>query len=314
MHDFGVCCQIKSLPVLVFFRVIGLDTRTMLFLILSTAILSNNSDVAKSQKLYDKARYEQALLALGQTCMGDDLAACEQLRAFILIAVGRDRDGTAAFERMLQLEPTRQLPPGTSPKLQALFDHVIGQVSELSFLRLEQLNLAAKDLVAFKIKAPESTKLQSVIAHIDWDGRDYFKPLSFQEKEGSWVASATIPEIPDDVRYYLVAALPSGTPVQIGTQAEPLKLSLFEPQTTATNGETTNAATSTEQSGVEAQTVTSAEANEPTRLQLFFKRVPPWAIAAGVGGVVLAGVLTILVVSSGGEGDGSAQINLKYSE
>ncbi|MEE8410631.1 MAG: hypothetical protein V3T05_13595 [Myxococcota bacterium] len=196
----------------------------MLPILLALSVTSGASDVEKAERLYADARYVTALKALGKTCDGaQDVAACERLRAFILIALGRNDGAVAAFHRMLDGNPDADLGPDASPKFQRMFGEAKRAVIAVRGLEVEPVDLAhAKTAWPIKVYAPQNVELESITVYLAPPGRESFAEAPLTQGADAWVADVDLGETESGLgHYYLTAVMQSGVTVSAGTETEP---------------------------------------------------------------------------------------------
>jgi hypothetical protein len=284
---------------------------TMIAALVLLASVNSATDVAKAQNLYDKALYERALKALGDSCdQGGELIPCERLRAFILLAVGRDADARAAFQRMLVENPDASLGPDVAPKLLTLFNNAKRDVVELQNLELETIDTKAiPGSWGLKAHVPDGIELKALTAFVGSEDQMRFGEVPLKKEGGIWLGSTKAADSAK-LKYYLVATLVTDVSVMIGSETAPLVRAV--PAGTGSagpsgdgDGGANGGHSAFDSSGVAA----TAPGGAATSL-------PPWAIWSIVGGaaaVVVVGV-TLAVVLTRESKPGTILVNFELVE
>ena len=199
----------------------------MIASLLLLASMSSAPDTAKAQQLYEKAKYDKALKTLGDICeKGSEFVACERLRAFILLALGRDAEARAAFHRLLADNPDASLGPDVSPKLQTLFGNAKREVADLQSLELDAIDTKAEPgSLVLKVAAPEGVELKALKAYIVGDDSRSIIEVNLRKEGNVWLGTIKAAG-GDKLHYYLVAVLPTDVPVADGSESSPLVRSL----------------------------------------------------------------------------------------
>ncbi|MBI5509121.1 MAG: hypothetical protein HY903_10240 [Deltaproteobacteria bacterium] len=269
--------------------------------------------IERAEQLYEKAKYERALKELGERCeSGSTFAACERLRAFVLLALGRDDDARAAFHRLLVDNPDLSLGPDVAPKLQTLFNNAKRDILETQGLELEPIDTkTATDAWAVKVVAPAGVELGELKAFVlaAADARPVEVTL---KREGDvWVGSVKA-TAGAKLRYFLVAKLASGVEVPSGSESAPLVRGLSSPSgggvgagtgVEGDRGDTHGSPFTGPQSGA----VTTTGGSKP---------LPQWAIWSIVGGavvLVLTGVALAIVLTRD-QAPGTVHVNIHFSD
>ncbi len=266
------------------------------------------NDVAKAESLYEQARYEAALGALGATC-GEAASAmrCEQVRAFVLMALGRETEARAAFERLLLADSEAQLPPDVSPKMLALFDAAHKVVEAARNVRLHKVEVA-KAGGAWQLEAGvQGVSLATLTAYVAPTGRDLFQPVEMRAKGTSWVATFEPGFSPEGgVRYYLAAVLDDGTQVFAGSKDGALRLEI------SIGGEPVVAATD-DVLGDRKDERANGEGGGKSGAPGWIAGMPRWGWYAAIGGgaALIASAVLIGIAASGDSGPGSLRVNIE---
>lgn len=249
--------------------------------------------LAEAESLYEQALYDEALRALGEQCdAGPSPAGCEELKAFILVALGEDDAAAAAFERMLALTPEAALSRPVAPKIQSRFEERRRAMQALRAIRLEPLAPGPDEVpVPIKLNPPNGIRIEKVRAMVREDKDSRPREVEMQEQGGAWVAMVEADAI-EDGHYSLVFELASGASVEV-PEAGAAMLP-FRPRARSSLGAAFDADVEVEDSG---------------------EGLPRWAWwtiigggAAVVGGVILA------VLLSGGSDEGDLLIGVRFDE
>lgn len=260
--------------------------------------------VPAAQKLYDDARYEEALTALGPSCAGAGAVAdCERLRAFVLMALGRQDDARGAFIRMLIASPNRALGSDVSPKLQNLFSAAKREYLALSSLALSGPAQLDPDGGPLLLKLQVEPAVSGVVAHVSMPGRGSFREIPLRKEGGAWVGAVTDGVGPGTVRYYVVATLAQGVAVGSGTEAEPRTFELA-----AAKGKQVS-----EEGDPFALPKSEPDEAPATGEGKGLPRWALWSIVGGVGAVVIGGVVLGVVLASSPD-PGAIQVSIDYKE
>lgn len=241
------------------------------------------SNVADARSLYEKAMYDEALAALGPSCdASDDPQGCDEVRAFIYVAIGRETDAAAAFERMLARDPTVSLSTQVAPKIQSLFDARRAALAALLQSELGSIQAPGDDVpVPVKLQPAREVELASATLLLRAESEAEVQRVPMQREGGAWVAMVVL-EKPEEARYSLELELMAGAVLILG--------------------------------GAEPQTAFDLASRSSTPAETWLESPAPGSEGEGgvpswvwwtAGGVVLVGsVVAVLLLTSGsGEGD-----------
>lgn len=282
-----------------------------------TAVLAAASPVQRAEQLYQQARYEEALKALPASCGNvreSDAVTCERVRAFALVALGRESDARAAFDRMLVRNPDVDLGADVSPKLQSLFSAAKRELAQVMSLTLEPVTpgIATAGATApwpLSVRVPGDVFLDALHAYVATASTSRYTEVALRPSQnGVYLGMYEPAGEPSAPRYYLVATLSSGVDVSVG-----------DPNTSKTV--VVNAASGVDPiTGVEAYD--GSAAGSPTALMTSRRGdddkiagLPPWAFWGIVGGS--AAVVTAVIVifaTRGGDSNtpGSVRVGLTF--
>ncbi|MEM6731737.1 MAG: hypothetical protein AAF658_09280 [Myxococcota bacterium] len=258
-----------------------------LLILLGTLIPAS---VPEARLLYDEALYEEALEALGPSCDATaDPVVCEEIRAFIYIALGREADASATFERMLSLDPSAALSGQVAPKIRSLFDSRQAAIAELFSSELEPVAVEEDVPSPVKFVARGDVELLTVTLVVRPETDEPVERISMQLEDGAWVAMVTLEE-PDEAKHSIELELAAGALVSLGG-ADPV--TPFQIRGTA------------EASPLEPDWLDADEPSDDEAL-------PAWAWWSIIGGgVVVTGVVLALVLG-GGSGDGNVVVDVTF--
>jgi hypothetical protein len=283
----------------------------MILALLFMASMGSAADVAKAQQLYEKAKYEKALKALGDACPKDgDTSSCERLRAFILLGLGRDADARAAFHRLLADNPDTSLGSDVAPKVQTLFTTAKREVVELQNLELDTIDTkTTPGSWVLKVGSPEGVELKALKAFIAAGDGTTFTGLDLTKEERAWVGTIKA-ATGDKLKYYLVATLPTDVAVAEGSEAAPLVRSLPAPLAAGVGLGTADVGGGTDSGG--HSPFDSPVAGGTPSVQS--KPLPPWAIWAIVGGAVAVAAVgvTLAIMLTRDAGPGTIVVGIKF--
>lgn len=196
----------------------------MKLLLTATLLLAAPDALDRAQRLYEQARYEDALAELGPRCSQSDverLVACERVRAFVHIALGREDEARAAFDRLLVAAPDATLGADVSPKLHGLFNGAKRALGTVMSMSLEPVSVPERGVPwPLTVRAPDGVELRALRAHVSTSSSSGFLDVVLTERDGAWVGvfQHTEDGTPSP-RYYLLATLPSGVEVALGSEA-----------------------------------------------------------------------------------------------
>jgi hypothetical protein len=276
----------------------------MLALLLAASALSAAEDpLAAVEGMYEKARYKEALKALPASCEEtDDAARCERLRGFIHIALGAERDARAAFERMIAAQPEATLGDEVSPKMQVVFEDARRVVLAVLAIEIEPPMSAARGTVLLEARVPEGASIEELTLYVGVG--DELEPYEMEQRSGVW--STRVRADADELRYYLVAKLPSGALIRAASPKEPRTVRVDEDAPRPTS--------SRERRVVEDPLQPPAELERTDELGPF--GFPKWAFWGAVAGGVLvvgAGIALAVVLSSDPE-PGEIRVRVVYED
>ena len=184
-------------------------------------------DVAQAERLYDQARYDDALAALGPRCEETSNGSeCERIRAFVHAALGQEGAAHAAFVRLVAADPYVRLDDDVSPKLRALFTDAQRTVQLASELTLEPIEAASEHGPwMLKVRPPEGASLEKLVAHVAAPGAESFTLVTMRAEGDVWVGEAR----PSSggtgaARYFLEATLAGGVILAAGSSAAPKQI------------------------------------------------------------------------------------------
>ncbi len=269
-------------------------------LLLISALALAAPDVERAGQLYEKARYEKALKALGDSCAGAaDGVACERLRGFVLAALGQEPEAKAAFERMLVLNPDAMIGDDIAPKLQTLFSNAKRDVNALLLLELDAVDTQAEaGTWVLRVTLPPEVEIKSLTARVALGSDNRFSEVPLTKQGDAWLGTLKVAdEGGEKLRYSLLATLTTGVAVPSGSDAAPL--------TRAIRGL---------KSGGPVKSTSPFDSPgmglEPAPAQ----GLPDWALWAIVGGavVVVAAGVTAAILMTRDSGPGNVQVNVEF--
>lgn len=282
-----------------------------LFVLLAVAAVS---PVQKAEQLYNQARYEDALRSLGTSCEGttvreSEQTACEKIRAFSLMALGRDAEARAAFDRMLVKAPDADLGRDVSPKLQAMFSSAKRDLAQVNALQIEPaVSSGAGVPLPLTVRPPADLQLQSLRAYVASASSTRYNEVAMREQNGAWLGMYDPQGDASSVRYYLVATLGSGIEVQIGDSMASKAL--------AVNADTGAMGYDTGygQYGAPHAAPTKLSATRKSENDDKIAGMPKWAFWTAVGGAAVVATVVIIVVASSGGGtdNGNVRVGLSF--
>lgn len=199
----------------------------MLSLVLSALAALPPPDVAQAQRLYQQARYPQALAALGPDCLDTSSPGeCERVRASTHVALGEDAAARAAFARMLALDPRAEL-PGASPKLQGVLREVKQAYEALTALSLAPVRVAAPGSPwRLEVAPPAGLPVERVTVYVD-AARLGFERVPLTARGTSFGADYRPPAgAPVRPAYFVETVVAGGAKVTSGSSAVPRDLSV----------------------------------------------------------------------------------------
>ncbi len=266
-----------------------------------TLAMAAPPDVARAERLYQQARYEDALAALGTSCNdAPNAVECERVRAFTYVALGQDSEARAAFGRMLELDSSATIGDDVSPKLRAAFDAAKSAKTALEDVAIEPVVLVSeREPWDLTIKTPAEAPILSVAAYIAPAGSDAFQPVTLYKKGGGWAGTFRPPSGGlGTARYFLELTLESGATVSAGSSARPQQV------------EVTLAGAAPDSEGPTQGGGHSGGFWNKVR------SLPPWAlwsIAGGVAAVAIGGVATAVILSQRKD-PGTVVVNISFGD
>jgi hypothetical protein len=196
----------------------------MLAVFSTMALLAPMQDVARAERLYDQARYDEALESLGPSCdEATSVAECERIRAFTFAALGRDDDARGAFARLLQADSAFELSADVSPRLRQLFGESRdsqGQLTDLTVAAIDVLSARGPWIV--RVKPSAGKEIGEIVVYIAPSGSDAFQPVTLAPEGDSWVGTfRPASGETGTARYFIETKLASGAIVVSGSSAVP---------------------------------------------------------------------------------------------
>lgn len=278
-------------------------------ILLALSVAAGASNVEKAERLYEKARYEKALKVLGKSCDGtQEVDACERLRAFILIGLGRKDGAIAAFHRMINGNPDADLGPDASPKFRRMFGDAKRAVIAVRSLEVEPVDLAdGMTEWPIKVYAPQNVEIESITVHLAAPGRETFTAAELTKGGDAWVTDVDLGETESGLgHYFLTAVMKSGVTVNAGTESEPRDFDLrvlgsasFDSGDGFGDGERS--------SPFDMPSVTNGDKDEG---------LPTWAVWTIVGGAValVATGVTLAILLSRDDEPGTILVTIGFSD
>jgi tetratricopeptide (TPR) repeat protein len=282
--------------------------------LVAIAVVAAVSPVQRAEQLYNQARYEDALKALGRSCQSvreSEQVACEKVRAFAQVALGREAEARAAFDRLIVANPDADLGADVSPKLQSLFSSAKREIAQVMSLQLEPVSPGvsagggANAPWPLTVRVPGDVYLDALHAHIATASTSRYSEVTLRSQDGVWIGMYEPPTEPSAPRYYLVATLSSGVNVSVGDAAsakavvvsaaplDPLGYDPLEPQ------HAEPAALAATRRGDDDEKIAG---------------LPPWAFWTVVGGsaAVVTSVLVYVLTRGGGDEPGAVRVGLTF--
>ncbi len=245
------------------------------------------------ERLYEKARYEEALQRLGATCRGAaDLGKCERMRAFIETALGHEDEARAAFERMLASEPEVGL-GAVAPKVQALFLAATQNVQQARGLALAPIE-ASEGWVVQLVAAPAG--LAGAVAHVRPAGHAQFQRVELLREGDAFTGRLAVGEVEaGPARYFLELRLVSGAELYVGSSKAPREVEVRPPAPPTPSPF--------------ALPGLKVEETQPR------EGMPAWAVWSIAGGaaLVVAGIVTFVALSGEPE-PGAIRVNIRFED
>jgi len=201
----------------------------MINLLMILVLGTSPGDVELAQKLYNEAKYEEAQAALGESCdTALEQVRCEEVRASILIAMGKRDLATVAYARALLMDPNFSLPEDSSPKLLELMTDAGQLAKRVQLIQLESVEsndadtswiLTVKDLGV--VESGSGLVIEAVTAYFSPPGSEQFLPVRLVAEKEGWRGELEIgaEHQPGVGRYYYRVTLSSGAQIRVGNEA-----------------------------------------------------------------------------------------------
>jgi len=279
------------------------------FMTVLLAAAAHGPDVAKAEKLYVKAKYDAALTALGSSCVGAaNGARCEQLRASVLMALGREKEARAAFERQIIASPEASVANDLPPKLKTLFEAAQRAVGNARNAVIEPVDIPTLDTPQpLVINLPAEVTATRVTVYLSPTGRNLYMPVDMKSEGGAWKASYKGAAAEAGTDYYVSFVLDDTAEVTSGSREIPRHFKVMV-------AEVINAAKAGEGGATDAMPKTKKD-EKGGGIGEWFSSLPTWErwTILGVGGAVVTGAVvgTVIATTSGGGGNGSVAVNVK---
>ena len=187
------------------------------------------ANVELAQELYERAKYDEAAAALGESCSTAlEQVRCEAVRASILVATGKRDMAMVAYTRALLLEPKFKLPPRSSPKLTELVAEARQLVAKVLNIELEGVSSDASDtrwLLAIGESASHNSvsrlRVERITVYFGAPGSRDFVPVILTTVDEGWQGTVAIAsEHQSGVgAYYYSVTLSNGAELHIGNEA-----------------------------------------------------------------------------------------------
>lgn len=200
----------------------------MIITSLVAVVLAAGADLASAQRHYDQARYEESLTALGPSCTGaSDATGCEKLRAFVLVALGREDEARAAFDRMLVLTPDAELGDEVAPKLRNVFAAVKRDMGTILGAVLEPVAVGEEEQPwGLALDLDQGLPVKGVRIYVRLEGSSTAREVVMQRSGLRWSGLLAGHGGAKSARYHLVVELQSGVEVTVGSELAPRALAL----------------------------------------------------------------------------------------
>ncbi len=266
------------------------------------------SPLEKAGRLYEQARYDEALRVLGDDCGATGSPKdCEQLRAFIHVALGQDDEARAAFARLIAADPDAMLPPDVAPKLKKIFDEARRAHKDLSTLQLEPIDaLSERGPWTLSVKPPAGLALEGVTVFVAVGDAEAFHSVSLRlDTAGAGDVWSGIYRPSEDggdrVRYFIESRLAGGLLITAGSSAVPKQLSVVPQGGGGPDGP----------DGDEEGKDSGDGPGVSSGLSL-----PDWALWAIIGGAVavVATGITLAFVLSDDQEPGAIRVRLQFED
>ncbi len=289
-----------------------LESFAYMLSLVAIALLGAVSPVQRAEQLYNQARYEDALKALGRSCQGgsireSELVACERVRAGALLALGRDAEARAAFDRLILANPDTDLGADVSPKIQALFSSAKREIAQVMSLQLEPVSPGGASAPwPLTVRVPGDINLEGLHAYVATASTSRYSEVTLRQQDGVWIGMYEPKSEASAPRYYLVATLSSGVSINVGdpqsakavvvsaASADPMSYDPYAEQQAAPNA-------------LNATRKSSSDDDDK------IAGLPPWAFWTAVGGgAVLTGVLIYALTRGGGDDPGAVRLGVTF--
>ncbi|MEL6543249.1 MAG: hypothetical protein AAFQ82_01415 [Myxococcota bacterium] len=248
------------------------------------------SNVAEARAYYEQALYDEALAALGPSCdASSDPRGCDEVRAFVYMALGRDSDAGAAFERMLALDPAGVLSTQVAPKIQSLYDERQQGIAELLRSGLGPVAAEGDDVpVPVKLETRGDIALLAVTLIMQPESGAETLKIPMRSEGGAWVAMVVLEE-PDEARYSVELELAAGAVLTLGGSVPQTPLTLTG----------------------EALVDREGRIEIPDPRSRKEELLPPWAWWT-IGGVAVVGSVAAIILLSSGSSDGDLTVGVTF--
>lgn len=279
----------------------------MIITSLLAVALAAGADLASAQRLYDQARYEESLVALGPSCTGAaDPSACEKLRAFVLIALSREDEARAAFDRLLVLMPDAELGDEVAPKLRNVFAAVKRDMGTILGAVLEPVAVGDDDQPwGLALDLDQGLPVRGVRVYVRLEGGTTAREVVLQRAGLRWSGSLAGHGGAKSARYHLVVELLSGVEVTVGSELAPRALALREAGDAG--GFVGGSGSVVDSDAFRMSDAEGAGAKRDERALL-----PVWAWwAIGGGAAVLTGVVVAILMTRD-ESPGAVQVQIVF--
>lgn len=251
--------------------------------------------LTEAQRNYENGLFEDALDALGPTCDGSaDPVRCEELRAFVHVAIGEDAEAAQAFERMLVREPTASLSRRVAPKIRSLFDDRQAAIATLLNAEIESVAWDGGNApvpVRFVPRGDIELTAVTLILRPDTDVMPQRVPMRYDA--GTWIGMAVI-EDPKRARYALEVEIAAGAMLALKgiSPTTPLPLSEF--------------ALDEERPDNFLSDPDRDDTDDDD------EELPEWAFWSIIGGSVLVGGVVAALLLTSGSSEGDLQVNVTF--
>lgn len=185
------------------------------------AVTSAAPDLERAQALYDDARYEKALNALGPSCdAAPDPVACEKLRALVHIALGEAFEARSAFDRLLARDPEARLGPEVSPKVQAMFADARNAMTDVLAMRLAA-PVRTNGRLLLEVPNPPAGTVEALGAVVAPEGSTDYRMVPLELRGEVWSGSVEGGNLGSSFRYFLAVSLVGQVQLLVGSEEVP---------------------------------------------------------------------------------------------